>query len=41
MSQTNASNASMAILNTINKVDGFDPTPLAVEYVDLTTQEKR
>ena len=40
MSQnTNASQA--AILGTINKVDGFDPTPLAVEYVDLTTQEKR
>ena len=40
MSQNN--NASQtAILNTINKVDGFDPTPLAVEYVDLTTQEKR
>ena len=30
-----------AILSTINKVDGFDPTPLAVEYLDLTTQEKR
>ena len=40
MSQNN--NASQtAILSTINKVDGFDPTPLAVEYVDLTTQEKR
>ena len=35
-------NASQtAILNTINKVEGFDPTPLAVEYTDLTTQEKR
>lgn len=40
MNQSN--NASQtAILSTINKVDGFDPTPLAVEYVDLTTQEKR
>lgn len=40
MNQNN--NASQnAILNTINKVDGFDPTPLAVEYTDLTTQEKR
>lgn len=40
MNQSN--NASQtAILNTINKVDGFDPTPLAVEYTDLTTQEKR
>lgn len=40
MSQNN--NASHAtILSSINKVEGFDPTPLAVEYVDLTTQEKR
>lgn len=40
MSQNN--NASQAtILSTINKVEGFDPTPLAVEYLDLTTQEKR
>jgi len=40
MSQTN--NASQnAILNTINKVEGFDPAPMAVEYTDLTTQEKR
>ena len=41
MSQTNANNSQIAILNTIHKVEGFDPTPLAVEYVDLTTQEKR
>lgn len=40
MNQNNTT-SQMAILNTINKVDGFDPTPLAVEYVDLTTQEKR
>lgn len=40
MNQNN--NASQtAILSTINKVEGFDPTPLAVEYLDLTTQEKR
>lgn len=40
MNQTN--NASQnAILNTINKVEGFDPAPMAVEYTDLTTQEKR
>ena len=41
MSQNNANNSQIAILNTIHKVEGFDPTPLAVEYVDLTTQEKR
>ena len=41
MSQTSANNSQTAILNTIHKVEGFDPTPLAVEYVDLTTQEKR
>lgn len=40
MNQSNNASPS-AILSTINKVDGFDPTPLAVEYVDLTTQEKR
>lgn len=39
MNQNN--NAQTAILSTINKVEGFDPTPLAVEYLDLTTQEKR
>ena len=37
---TNSSNQE-SILSTINKVEGFDPAPLAVEYVDLTTQEKR
>ena len=41
MSQNAAINSQTAILNTIHKVEGFDPTPLAVEYVDLTTQEKR
>lgn len=39
MNQNN--NSQTAILNSINQVEGFDPTPLAVEYVDLTTQEKR
>lgn len=39
MNQSN--NTQTAILSTINKVEGFDPTPLAVEYLDLTTQEKR
>lgn len=40
MNQSN-NTSQTAILNTINKVEGFDPTPLAVEYTDLTTQEKR
>lgn len=41
MNQNTNSNSQTSILNTINKVDGFDPMPMAVEYVDLTTQEKR
>ena len=41
MNQTTNTSSQTAILNTINKVDGFDPTPMAVEYMDLTTQEKR
>jgi len=41
MNQNSIPNTVTAILNTINTVDGFDPTPLAVEYMDLTTQEKR
>lgn len=40
MTQNNAS-SQFPILNTINKVEGFDPSALAVEYVDLATQEKR
>lgn len=40
MNQNNMT-SQMAILNTINKVDGFDPSTMAVEYTDLTTQEKR
>ena len=33
--------AALAIICTINAVEGFDPTPLAVDYVDLNTGEKR
>ncbi len=33
--------AALAALNRINAVEGFDPTPLAVEYTDLNTTEKR
>lgn len=41
MSQNSVPSSVTEKLNTINKVEGFDPTPLAVEYIDLTTQEKR
>ena len=41
MSQNSVPSSVTAILNTIHKVEGFDPSALAVEYVDLTTQEKR
>lgn len=40
MSQVN-NTAQYNILSTINKVDGFDPGSMAVEYTDLMTQEKR
>lgn len=33
--------AALAAINGINAVEGFDPTPLAVEYVDLNTGETR
>ena len=33
--------AVLSAIQKINAVEGFDPTPLAVEYVDLNTQEKR
>lgn len=41
MNQNAISNSVTAALNTINRVEGFDPASLAVEYVDLSTQEKR
>ena len=34
-------NSAIAALQQINQVEGFDPMPLAVEYTDLNTQEKR
>lgn len=36
-----AAQAAMEALKKINEVDGFDPTPLAVEYTDLTSGESR
>ena len=43
MSQNNSSDkaAMMALIETINKVDGFDPTPFAVDFTDLNSQETR
>ena len=32
---TNDKQAALAVIQTINAVDGFDPTPLAVEYTCL------
>lgn len=43
MSQNNSNEkaAMLAKLAEINKVEGFDPTPFAVEYTDLNTGEVR
>ena len=32
---------AMAMIQSINAVEGFDPTPLAVEYSDMNSGEKR
>lgn len=44
MSQNNSNDkkaAMMPYIEDINKVEGFDPTPFAVEYTDLKTGETR
>lgn len=44
MSMENTSNAkqqALDALQSINAVEGFDPSALAVEYTDLNTNEKR
>lgn len=43
MSQNNSNDkaAMLAKIEGINKVDGFDPTPFAVDYADLETGEVR
>ena len=43
MSQNNSNEkaAMLAKIEGINKVDGFDPTPFAVDYTDLETGEVR
>ena len=43
MSQNNSNDkaAGMALIEKINVVEGFDPTPFAVDFTDLNTQETR
>ena len=41
MMSNNENSAALAKIATINVVEGFDPTPLAVEYADMNTGEKR
>lgn len=43
MSQNNSNEKlpSMAAIETINEVQGFDPAPFAVEYTDLNSNESR
>lgn len=43
MSQNNSNDkaAMLAMIEKINEVDGFDPTPFAVDYTDLGTGETR
>ncbi|MDO5123084.1 MAG: hypothetical protein Q4D44_00275 [Eubacteriales bacterium] len=43
MSQNNSNDkaAVMALIENINKVDGFDPAPFAVDFTDLNSQETR
>ena len=38
---SNAKTAMLAKLDSIHKVEGFDPSPFAVDYTDLNTQETR
>ena len=43
MSQNNSNDktAMLAMIEKINEVSGFDPTPFAVDYTDLATGEVR
>lgn len=43
MGQNNSNEkaAMLAQIETINRIDGFDPTPFAVDYTDLGTGEVR
>jgi len=39
--QSSEKNAAITVIETINEVEGFNPAPLAVKYVDMNTQEER
>ena len=41
MSNTTIPAAQAAMLNTIHKVEGFDPSVYAIDYTDLNTGETR
>lgn len=41
LNNSNDKAAMIAKIEEINKVDGFDPTPLAVEFTDLNSSESR
>ena len=41
MAQNQIPAEHIALLNTINKVEGFNPEVFAVEYTDLNSEEKR
>ncbi len=41
MNQNMTPESQLSIFSTINQVEGFDPTPFAVPYTDLLTQQKR
>lgn len=41
MNQNMTPESQLNIFSTINQVEGFDPTPFAVPYTDLLTQQKR
>ncbi len=43
MSQNNSNDkaAMLQLIENINKVDGFDPAPFAVDFTDLNSQETR
>jgi len=37
----NDKSTAVAMITKINAIEGFDPTPLAVEYTDMNTEERR
>jgi hypothetical protein len=41
MMNNNDKSVALTKISSINAVEGFDPTPLAVEYTDMNAEEKR